>query len=141
MMRGVFCFAPVLLAIVAGPIPARAEFHVWVDAAGHRHVSNIPAWGFAADGSLRRGGNPNSFVFQHRLMLQSLEIRERELAELREAAERAETVANQIARAPVPHAGPREGVMNLDELIALEKRGGRWAAPSPDQGSVPARSK
>ena len=31
-----------------------------------------------------------------------------------------------LPSAPSPRRAPREGTMNLDELIELEKRGGRW---------------
>ena len=55
-----------------------------------------------------------------------------------EIARQLKTVSGRVAqqefvgRPSVPvRRGPREGVMNLDELIELEKRGGRYDRTSP----------
>ena len=124
---------PGLLAVMLGE--ASAEFHVWHGPDGRKFVSTVPARGYRADRTLRPGYDPNSIVYQHQRMLDHLhslaqQIEQAAEADRREAAAAAPTQAAQPAR-----RGPREGVMNLDELIALEKRGGRWLGGKADQGA------
>lgn len=124
---------PALLVVMLGE--ASAEFHVWRDPDGRKTVSTIPARGYRADRTLRPGYDPNSIVYQHQRMLDHLQslaqqIEQEAAADRRAAAAAAPTQAAQAAR-----HGPREGLMNLDELIALEKRGGRWLGDEADQGA------
>lgn len=112
---------------------AAAEFHVWRDAAGHKHVSTVPARGYRAERTLRPAYDPNSIVYQHRRMRERLQLLTARLDEQAALAEREEG-----ADQPTPpvRRAPREGVMNLDELIALEKRGGRWVGDDAAQGGA-----
>ena len=114
---------------------AAAEFHVWHDAAGHKHVSSVPARGYRAERTLRPGYNPNSIVYQHRRMRERLQLLAAELDEQAALAEQ-EAGADPPILAPPVRRSPREGVMNLDELIALEKRGGRWVGDDEAQGAA-----
>jgi hypothetical protein len=129
----------VLIAGVVGGVcePASAGFYKWFDDQGRKHVSNIPRRGIRADGSLRDAYDPNSIVYQHRELLSVLRQhaaaieREREREQARELAEAraAKHSAPTAARASIRRAAPKEGFMNLDDLIRLEKRGGRWMEP------------
>lgn len=114
---------------------AAAEFHVWRDAAGHKHVSTVPARGYRAERTLRPAYDPNSIVYQHPRMRERLQVLAAQLDEQAALAQR-ETGADQPTSAPPVRRAPREGVMNLDELIALEKRGGRWVGEDEVQGGA-----
>ncbi len=122
------------LMVLAGG-EAAAEFHVWHDAAGHRHVSTVPARGYRTERTLRPGYDPNSIVYQHRRMRERLQLLAAQLDEQAALAQR-EAGADQPTSAPPQRRAPREGVMNLDELIALEKRGGRWVGDDAAQGGA-----
>jgi hypothetical protein len=50
-----------------------AEFYTWTDAAGRRHVSNVPPAGVRADGGLREGYHPYSVQAQHARLRAELE--------------------------------------------------------------------
>ncbi len=114
---------------------AAAEFHVWHDAAGHKHVSSVPARGYRAERRLKPQYDPNSIVYQHRRMRERLQLLDAEL-EHQAATAQGEAIADQPAPSPPVRGAPREGVMNLDELIALEKRGGRWLGDETTQGGA-----
>jgi hypothetical protein len=106
---------------------ASAEFYQWVDDNGRKHISNIPSRGVRADGTLREAYDPNSIVYQHTEMLSSLR---REAVAMEQERERAAAQAAQRSvrlsdPRSIPPSAPAEGWMNLDELIQLEKRGGR----------------
>jgi len=126
-----------LLVVTCGE--AAAEFHVWRDAAGHKHVSSVPARGYRAERSLKPQYDPNSIVYQHRRMRERLQLLQAQLEQQAATAQR-EASADHPAPAPPVRGVPREGIMNLDELIALEKRGGRWHGEATAQGEV-TRSK
>ena len=106
-----------------------ANFQVFTDRDGNRHVSNIAPEGFAADGTIKPAYDPNSIVYQYPLMLQRLrqmriesELRAREEAGLNDEAD----VIRAASR--TRSVGPKEGLLGLQGLIELEKRGGRWQA-------------
>lgn len=111
---------------------AAAEFHVWRDRAGHKHVSTVPARGYRAERTLRPDYDPNSIVYQHRRLRERLQLLD---AELNEQAAMAQHETSADHPSPARRV-PREGSMNLDELIALEKRGGRWVDEGSDQGGA-----
>lgn len=104
---------------------AQAEFHVWIEPSGRKHISSIPRTGFTANGMLAGRHNPNSIVFQQRKMIARLNEQAVAIAALEaEKARAAETIEQPSA---LRRIAPREGTMNLDQLIDLEKRGGRYA--------------
>lgn len=105
---------------------AVAEFYVWNDDQGRKHVSNIPARGFAGVGNIRSAYDPNSIVYQHARMLDTLAEQSAAIAHKREAERRRTELERREGQTGVNRHTPREGIMSLDELIALEKRGGRW---------------
>ncbi|MGR9090833.1 MAG: hypothetical protein ACU85U_09670 [Gammaproteobacteria bacterium] len=128
-----------LLVLILGE--ASAEFHVWRDADGRKHVSTIPARGYRADRTLRPGYDPNSIVYQHQRMLGHLHALSEEI-EQRAAADGREAIADASATPAVAaRRAPREGLMTLDELVALKKRGGRWLGDEATQGSDGERAK
>lgn len=133
-VQRVACLIAALLASWCGEVTA--EFHVWRDAAGHKHVSTVPARGYRAERLLRPGYDPNSIVYQHRRLRERLRLLDAALEEQAMLAQR-EAGTAQAAHATPLRAGPREGVMNLDQLIELEKRGGRWVdEASRDDGAA-----
>ena len=114
------------VVLLSAAFGAAADFQVFTDQHGKRHVSNIAPEGFAADGSIKPAYDPNSVVYQYPLMLQRLhqmrfdsEQRAREEAGLDES-----DVIKAASR--TRGKGPKEGVLGLQGLIELEKRGGRW---------------
>lgn len=129
VVRGHVGWLSVLILATAGvvhsPITA-AEFYVRNDHLGRKHVSNLSPHGFTRNGEIRSAYDPNSIVYQHAKMLETLAAESAALAQARE--QQAHDSDNKIiALQPRPtRRAPREGAMNLDELIDLEKRGGRW---------------
>lgn len=111
---------------------ANAGFYHWFDDQGRKHVSNIPRSGIRADGRLRADYDPNSIVYQHRGLLAALRQHaaaiERERERKRELAEPQATKPADptVGRVSARRGAPKEGSMDLDDLIRLEKRGGRW---------------
>ncbi len=106
-----------------------AEFYARRDHLGRTHLSNLPPRSFDHNGEIRRAYDPNSIVYQHAKMLEALADQSAEIAQAQE--QEAREIENKAAvlgalKAPPARGLPREGNMNLDELIALEKRGGRW---------------
>ena len=45
---------------------AQAEFYVWVDESGVKHISMIPREGFNPDGTVKDEYNPNAFAYQYK---------------------------------------------------------------------------
>lgn len=130
--RGFFQRLAVIVAVGSISCPdACAEFYVWRDAMGHKRISNLPPQGFASNGDLRSAHDPNSIVYQHARMLEILNSQREAIARERERG--GSDIDELAGRAPAVRNMPREGIMNLDELIALEKRGGRWEGAPPDQ--------
>ena len=121
-----------MLVVTVGE--ASAEFHVWRDTDGRKHVSTIPARGYRADRTLRPGYDPNSIVYQHRRMLAHLQALSADIEQQAAAAPQQLAADASAQAAPVVRRGPREGLMTLDELITLEKRGGRWFGDEAAQG-------
>lgn len=121
---------------------AGAEFHVWYDARGHKQVSTVPTQGFDRNGAIRSAYNPNSIVYQHTRMRRALAAQSYEITLRREqeAANALEIKHGARETREVRHA-PREGIMNLDELIALDKRGGRYQDPAAGQSGASASLK
>jgi hypothetical protein len=122
----------VLLAASASSIfstQASAEFSVWRAAGGQRQISNIPAHGFTADGELRRSYHPNSIAFQHARMLDTLAAQEKQMLFERTIQDNTARDNHRLAASPLTRA-PGNGLMNLDELIGLEKRSSRVAPES-----------
>ncbi len=106
---------------------AVADFHVFTDRDGKRHVSNIAPEGFASNGSIKPKYDPNSVVYQYPMMLRQLnEMRIESEQRAREEAGLDPEVHVIRAAAPTFEEGPKEGLMGLQGLIELEKRGGRW---------------
>lgn len=101
-----------------------AEFYSWHDDQGRKHVSNIPAHGFTGDGDIAGAYDPNSIVYQYARMLDTLAAQGSAIADVRERKRRGSEITRRGRQTPVVGHAPREGMMNLDELIALEKRGG-----------------
>ena len=110
-----------------------ADFYVWTNSHGQRQVSNVPHSGFTEAGRLKQAYDPNSIVYQHAQMLEAIAVQGEEIAlqlDLGSEALDRDTFAESIIR-PV-RAAPREGLMSLDELIELEKRGGRYYETPPN---------
>jgi hypothetical protein len=121
-------YAAVLIAIAwIFADGASAEFHVWRDDQGGKHISNVPAQGFIGDGDIRSTYDPNSIVYQHARLLDTLAAQGEAIARRHEQERRGFEIEQRPRQTPVDRSAPREGVMNLDELIALEKRGGSMA--------------
>lgn len=131
------CRAAFLVLAVCGLTcgNAVAEFHVWRGANGHKHVSTVPVRGYRPDRTLRPGYDPNSIVYQHRRLRERLHLLDRQLEHEAAIAQR-EASADHSDQSPPVRRAPREGVMNLDELIALEKRGGRWIGAEEAHGGA-----
>jgi len=68
--------------------PVQAEFHTWIDSAGHRHISNVPPPGSHANDAGQSFRHPNAIAAQHRRLRETLARRDAELA--RRAARRGE---------------------------------------------------
>jgi len=49
------------------------ELYVWHDENGVKHISMIPREGFNSDGTVKDQYNPNSFVYQHKLLLEDIQ--------------------------------------------------------------------
>jgi hypothetical protein len=122
---GCFCTALVLVIGCLGCADARAEFFVWYDDEGHKHVSNVAAQGFTGDGDVRGAYDPRSIVYQHARMLDKLTQQGREIAFERDNERRRSEVELPAERKSMVRAASGGRMLNLDELIALEKRGGR----------------
>jgi hypothetical protein len=115
---------------------AQAEFHVWYDAAGDKHVSTIPRQGFSPAGTIRPAYDPNSIVYQQRRMLDNLSLQADELARQRDA-EIADAANSRERHAEVRAPGAsREGTMNIEELIELAKLGGRFDPSASVRGDA-----
>jgi hypothetical protein len=124
--------ALITIGITVSP-NASAEFYVRTDDLGRRHISNLPPRSFANNGGIRRAYDPSSIVYQHARMLEAL-------AEQSDALEHAvehEALGSKYPKFALPgppiRRAPREGMMNLDELIELEKRGGHWQGAAEEQ--------
>jgi len=122
---GPFCTALIFIVGCLAGTDARAEFYVWYDDEGHKHISNVPAQGFTRSGDVRDAYDPNSIVYQHALMLDQLTQQGRKIAFDRDNERRGSEAELPVERKSVARAARRGRTMNLDELIALEKRGGR----------------
>ena len=112
---------------------AGAEFYVFYDDEGHKHVSSIPAHGFASNGDIKRAYDPNSIVYQYARMREILAEQGVEITHKREDEQPVAEFSRQTQQTPVVRHAPRDGIMNLDELIALEKRGGKHGGASADR--------
>ncbi len=119
----------IVLLGLAWVADAVAEFHVWNGADGRKHVSSLPAHAFRPDGSIRPAHDPRSIVHQHARLRERL-VREAE-ALAREA----------LAAGEERPAGRVDRTLGLDDLIALEKRGGRAARADKGQGDPAAGAK
>ena len=119
-----------------GPEPA-AEFYVFFDGEGRRHVSNIPAYGFTARGAIKSPYDPNSIVYQHGRLREDLTRQAEDIALRREREQISAELPPEIQQTQVLRRAPREGIMNLDELIELEKRGGRHEGSPTGESSGP----
>ena len=115
-------------------MPAAAEFQVFTDQNGNRHVSKISPAGLTRSGNLKPAYSPNSVVHQYPLMLERLRLQREELAREAMVARAAQAKKAERDSKPKPvarkrqgeDAGPKEGMLGLQGLIQLEKRGGRW---------------
>ena len=107
-------------------LDASAEFFVTKDDQGRRHISNLPPHSFANNGKIRSTYDPNSIVYQHAKMREELAEQSAALVHARDQDRLGINNPQFLPSAPSPRRAPREGTMNLDELIELEKRGGRW---------------
>jgi len=123
----------IVTACVVRSPNASAEFYSRNDHLGRRHISNLPPHGFARNGEIRRSYDPNSIVYQHAQMLEALAAQSAAIAQSVEQDQYAYKTEITARRSPRIRRVPREGSMNLDDLIALEKRGGRWQSEVDDQ--------
>ncbi len=114
-------------------LDASAEFFVTKDDQGRRHISNLPPNGFANNGKIRPTYDPNSIVYQHAKMREELAEQSAALVHARDQERLGINNPQYLPSAPPPARAPREGTMNLDELIELEKRGGRWQETEEDR--------
>lgn len=114
-----------LLAIITYSNLTQAEFYAWTDRDAGRHVSNIPAEGFTADGKLKNSHNPHTIDYQYQGMLERLRQENQAIEEERAKKKNKEAFPVVEQRRAPPAAAPKEGLMGLRELIDLEKRGGR----------------
>ncbi len=114
------------------------KFHV-IKNGSAKHISMIPENGYSSSGKIKASFNPNSVVHQHAALLKSLKEEQAELD--RQAEEEALAAIEQEQSQGEPSQSPgiirrvksegniflgraaNRGV--LDELIQLEKRGGR----------------
>ncbi len=115
-----------LVVLLTGPAAANAEFYAWTDRDQERHISNIPAQGFTADGQLKNSHNPQAIDFQYQHMLEALRNESEAIEqELQQENERKNELPAVSKKRVVRVGVPKEGMMNLRELIDLEKRSGR----------------
>ena len=122
--------APPFFAVLIflGP-PLAAEFHVFTDPQGQRRISNIPPQGIGQNGEIRRGYDPRQLPAQQRRLVEQLRAEDARLERLeRERTERDQTKDEAQRQATVNPAAPTEGFLDLQELIELERRGGRYQA-------------
>ena len=97
-----------------------AEFYPRNDHLGRKHLSNLPPRSFDRNGEIRRAYDPNSIVYQHQRMLEALAAQSAVIAQAREQEAREtenRAAALEALHAPPVRRPPREGNMNLDELI------------------------
>jgi hypothetical protein len=133
---GALCALVIATATLLHSPYAVAEFYARQDHLGRKHLSNLPPSGFNRNGEIRQAYNPNSIVYQHAKMLEALAVENATITEASELEAREadnRRISLQARQSPTARRGPREGNMNLEELIALDKRGGRW------QGDVERR--
>ena len=120
-----FCAAFIFFVGCMACLDAPAEFYVWYDDEGHKHVSNVPAPGFTGDVDVRGAYDPRSIRYQHARMLDALADQRKEIALERDNGRRRSEIELPVMHNSTIGHAPREGIMDLDELIELEKRGGR----------------
>ena len=109
-----------------------------IDEGGKRHISMIPSAGYDQSGQIRARANPNSIMYQHNQLLEQLKQEQAELewqaeqdalkaieAEQKLMEQQQENEAG-LSSNPVGNVylGRGSGPL-LEQLIELEKRGGR----------------
>ena len=107
-----------------------AGFHVWIDESGRKQVSTIPRNGFNQAGEVRRPYDPNSLTSQYHEMRRTLALQAAEITRQQIARERIENQSPTDLPSYLPPqaaTAPREGIMDLRDLIQLESRGGRYS--------------
>lgn len=115
-----------ILAALTLSSGTQAEFYAWTDKDQERHVSNIPAAGFTEDGKLKNTYNPHAIDYQYRKMLQRLRKDSEAIEQEAMEESMSEIEWPVVTQKPAPKvAAPKEGMLNLRELIDLEKRSGR----------------
>ena len=129
---GLITLVLITVSLTASPA-ANAEFYVRKDDLGRSHISNLPPRSFANNGKIRRAYDPNSIVYQHARMREALAEQSAALVHARDEERLNSIDRGYLPSAPPPRRAPREGTMNLNELIELEKRGGRWQGTEEDQ--------
>ena len=107
---------------------AFAEFYPRNDHLGRKHLSNLPPHSFGHNGEIRPAYDPNSIVYQHAKMREALAEQSAAIVQAQEQEARETEPSATALEAPTVRHLLKEGNMNLDELIALEKRGGQWQA-------------
>ncbi len=124
-----------LLLTNTGNAQDKIRFDVIEGGAGKRHVTIIPAGGYDGQGRIKDSHNPNSIVYQHAQMIrdlqrESLEINRQAEAEAVTAALQAQAEADQDSASParLPMPGT-EGKTMIEQLVELDKRGGKASAP------------
>ena len=119
--------------------PIVAEFYVWETADGRRMVSTIAPQGFSAPNAIRAEYDPGSIEFQHRRLTERLAAQAKRIERARADSEQLTPHGSDREPGFPANRAPREGMMNLDELIELEKRAGRYLPPAAEV--TPPRSK
>ncbi len=113
------------------------HFHVVKKHGDSRHISMIPSRGYLANGKVRNNYDPNSVVYQQRILLKYLEEEQTELDRLADEAFRDKLQVQQDTDSFLERIIPRTNTdiirspgKNglLEDLIELEKRGGKVKA-------------
>lgn len=126
-----------LAACAAWATPGLAEIYVFDDASGDRHVSTLPPEAIGRDGKLRSEFDPNNLGYQQRALAEKLANERAELDTVaRREAAASPSESSRTAAAGTGSVGTtKEGLMGLEELIELSRRGGRWTPTTADASS------
>ena len=134
-----FPFTLVLLGLVVTSVDAAntdaLHFHLVEKNGDKKHYSTIPSGAYRRDGSVSKRSNPNSVIYQQRQLVEQLRLEQAELdrlaeLEYQEQLAKEEQDKNSLIQRFNTNSGTgiiRNPSSNniLEELIELEKRGGR----------------